>query len=239
MAAAEAAASASTYLAVAVLDRDTGVLATGANATEPLYTASLSKLVVAIDVLNRRRLDGLAVSPDDMELLRRALGPSDDNAMNALWTRFDGAGAASRLGELLGLAGIGDPAAPSQWGEMLVSAADHVRLWRHVLDELPSGDAEFLAAAMGSAPARAADGFAHDFGLLAQDVVGPEGPGAVAKQGWMCCFSRQYYLHSVGVVGPSARYIVVLLSRQPRDAGWTGARAELSGIATEVVRVLG
>ncbi len=95
--AAEAAASARTELAVAVLDRETGEVAVGGRGAEPYLTASLSKVVVAVDVLNRRRLEGLSVSDADIALLQRALGPSDDTAMNALWDRFDGAGAAGRM----------------------------------------------------------------------------------------------------------------------------------------------
>ncbi|NMI01255.1 hypothetical protein [Pseudonocardia acidicola] len=236
--AAEAVAVSTTHLAIAVLDRDTGELATGTNGTEALYTASLSKLVVAVDVLERHRLEGLTVTDADLALFRRALGPSDDSAMNVLWNRFDGAHAAGRLTDRLELTGTADPADPSQWGEMLVSAADHVRLWEYVLDEMDPTDSEFLLSALGAAPARAADGFAQDFGLLAPAVDGAGGPGAVAKQGWMCCLSRQYYLHSVGMLGAGAHHLVVLLSRQPRGVSWPAARAELTRIATEVVRVL-
>ncbi len=42
----------------------------------------------------------------------------------------------------------------------------------------------------------------------------------------MCCFSGQYYLHSAGAVGPEKRFLVVLLTRQPRTKGWPAARAE-------------
>ena len=55
----------------------------------------------------------------------------------------------------------------------------------------------------------------------------------------MCCFSGQYYLHSAGAVGPDERFVVVLLTRQPRTEGWPAARAELTGIATQAVAALG
>jgi hypothetical protein len=63
-----------------------------ARGDEPYYTAAPSKLVVIVDVLDRRRLEGLTVTDADLVLFRRALGPSDDAAMSALWERFDGAG---------------------------------------------------------------------------------------------------------------------------------------------------
>jgi hypothetical protein len=236
--AAETAAGGSTDLAVAVLDRSTGELAVGERGAEPFYTASLSKVVVAVDILDRRRLDGLTVTGSDVDLLRRALGPSDDGAMNELWGRFDGLGAASRVSRRLGLEGTTAPRNPGQWGEMSVPATDTVRIWQHILEDMPPADRDLLISAMDAAPARARDGFNQAFGLLAPAVDGDEGLGAVAKQGWMCCFSGEYYLHSAGAVGPGQRFLVVLLTRVPRGPGWERARAEVTAIATEAVQAL-
>jgi hypothetical protein len=238
VAAAESAAGPSVELAIAVLDRRTGEIAVGELGAEPFYTASLSKVVVAVDVLDRRRLEGLAVTEADLELLRRTLGPSDDSAMNALWTRFDGAAAPARVSSRLDLSGIIAPDDPSQWGEMRVTAADWTRIWQYVLDEMPAIDRELLVGAMAAAPAVARDGFDQAFGLLDRRVDGPGGPGAVAKQGWMCCFSGSYYLHSAGTVGEDQRFIVALLTRVPRAPGWDAARAELNAIADATVRAL-
>ena len=60
--AAEAAAAPSTELAVAVYDRVTRESAVGDRGTEPFMTASLAKVVVAVDMLDRRRLDGLTIT---------------------------------------------------------------------------------------------------------------------------------------------------------------------------------
>jgi hypothetical protein len=238
VAAAEQAAGRSTQLAVAVLDRATGERASGGRGDEPFYTASLSKVVVAVDVLDRRRLEGLAVTDADLELFRRALGPSDDNAMNGLWSRFDGAGAAGRVAGRLSLTGTSDPRDPSQWGEMTVSAADTTRIWQHILDEMPTVDRDLLINDMQAAPPRARDGFVQAYGLLAPEVDGGSSPGAVAKQGWMCCFSGIYYMHSTGVVGPDQRFVVTLLTRVPRSGGWEAARRELDRIAVAAVAPL-
>jgi hypothetical protein len=70
--AAEERAAGSTEPAVAVLDRRTGELAVNGRGDEPYYTASLSKLVVIVDVLDRRRLEGLTVTDADLALFRRA-----------------------------------------------------------------------------------------------------------------------------------------------------------------------
>jgi hypothetical protein len=231
----EAAAGVRTELAVAVLDLGTGETAAGGTGAAPVLTASLSKVVVAVDILDRRRLDGLVVTDTDSAWLMRALGPSDDNVMNALWSRFDGAGAAGRVAARLGLAATTNPDDPSQWGEMAVSAADTVALWGYVLRGMPAADRDLLVSAMQAAPARAADGFDQAFGLLAPEI---RAAGTAAKQGWMCCFSGTYSMHSAGVVGPDQRFVVALLTRQPRGPGWEAARQELDRIAAATVASL-
>src|SRR6266540_1535603 len=87
VAAAEAAAPDGMAWGAAVLDVATGDVAQAGEAA--FYSASLSKLMLIVDML-----DGDAeLDAEDRELALRALSLSDDNAMNALWTRFDGPGA--------------------------------------------------------------------------------------------------------------------------------------------------
>jgi hypothetical protein len=234
--AASAAAGVQTELAVAVLDRGTGESAASPTGTAPVLTASLSKVVVAVDILDRRRLEGLVVTDFHIDRLRRALGPSDDSAMNALWSGFDGAGAAGRVAARLGLQATSGPGDPSQWGEVEMSASDTVTLWAYILNDMPAADRDLVISAMTAAPGRAADGFDQAFGLLAPEI---RAAGTAAKQGWMCCFSGTYYLHSAGVVGPDQRFVVALLTRQPRGPGWEAARQEMDRIAAAALAPLG
>jgi hypothetical protein len=236
-AAAEAEAAASTQLGVAVLDRTTGELAVGERGDEPYYTASEAKVVLAVDVLDRRRLDGLAVDDRSLALMGRALSRSDDGAMNTLWTRFDGPAAAGRVAERLELKGTSDPEDSGQWGQMEVSAADTVRIWQYLLEQLPAADRDLLVTDLRGATPEGEDGFDQSFGLLDPAVRGPR--GTVAKQGWMCCFSGQYYLHTAGSVGADQRYLVALLTRVPRSGGWEAARRELDGITAAALAALG
>jgi hypothetical protein len=236
--AAQEQASSATDLGVAVFDRSTDELAVGERGHERFYTASLSKLIIIVDVLDRRRTEGLQVSDDDLKLVARALGPSDDSAMSTLWERFDGAGAPARVSAKLGLEGTTAPRRFGQWGEVEATPADYATLWKYVLDDMPDDDRALLISDMKAAPSTAKDGFDQAFGLLAPDIRG-DGSGAVAKQGWMCCFSGRYYLHTAGVVEPEERFVVVLLTRQPRTEGWPAARAEQTVIATKAVAALG
>ncbi|WP_207839425.1 hypothetical protein [Williamsia soli] len=220
-------------LEAAVLDTTTGVSASTTPAHVPMFAASLAKLVVTVDVIDRRRDDALVVGESDLELLRRALGPSDDLAMNQLWERFDGQGAAARVSARLGLVGTTAPVDPSYWGQMTTTAADLATVYRHVLS-MPGMDRDLIIGALAAAPPVAADGFAQDFGLLAPRQVGI----AVAKQGWMCCDDQTSYLHSAGLVGDDGRFVVVLLSRQPFDQDWQLERGRLTAVASAVRDVL-
>lgn len=204
-------------LGVAVLDLETGALV-GNGGDTPFRTASLSKLIVAVDVLEA------GASDEDFDYLRRALTVSDDNAMNALWTLHDGEGAVARVAEKAGLRDTAAPDDPSQWGEVEMSAADVVRLYRYVLEELPDEARDFIVSALSSAPATAADGFDQEFGLL--------GLGGYAKQGWMYYLPADLYLHSAGVIGD--RYAVALLSVQTGVATAT-ARDNVTAVARTVV----
>ncbi|MCA1565863.1 MAG: hypothetical protein LC803_09535 [Acidobacteria bacterium] len=216
-------------LGVAVLDRHTGQNSTGAAGAAPMYAASLTKIMVALDVMAMRR-DGAPVLRADLDLIRRALGPSDDESMNALWVRFDGYGAVERVVSRLDLTETRPPDDPSQWGEAVTSARDVVALYEHLLTELPAADRDLLLGALAAAPPVATDGFDQAYGLLAG---APERP-AVSKQGWMCCQDGRITLHSAGLPHGADRYVVALLSSVPSAVGYDGARSLLTATADAV-----
>ncbi|MEJ2858856.1 MULTISPECIES: hypothetical protein [unclassified Saccharothrix] len=210
-------------LGLSVLDLETGALS-GSRADVPFRTASLSKLIIAVDVLSRGDVDD-----EDRDRLRRALSLSDDEAMNALWDLHDGMGAVDRVSALVGLTSTHAPEDPSQWGDVLMSAEDLVRLYRYVLTTLPEPARDFVVSALTAAPRTAADGFDQDFGLLAP------GLGAYAKQGWMWYYPADLYLHSAGVV--AGRYVVVLLTvHSGVDEGT--AREHVTAMAKTLVAAL-
>jgi hypothetical protein len=82
-------------------------------------------------------------------------------------------------------------------------------------------------SSIGAAPPVAADGFDQLFGLLGTG----DRATVVAKQGWMCCHNRRFTLHSAGLLGAEGRYVVALLSTQPRGLGWERARDNLTAAA--------
>ena len=210
-----------------MLDRTTGELAVGDRGHERFYTASLAKLIVIVDVLDRRRTEGLKVTDADLQLFaagaRAERRQRDERAVGEVRR----ARAPARVSARLGLEGTAAPRRTGQWGEVEVTAADYATLWKYVLDDMPADGPRTADLGHGGRtvdregrlrPGRS--------GLLSSDDPRRRVPGAVAKQGWMCCFSGQYYLHSAGVVGPEKRFVVVLLTRQPRTKGWPAARTE-------------
>ncbi|MFC4852068.1 serine hydrolase [Actinophytocola glycyrrhizae] len=236
VAAAEEAAPEMT-LGVAVLDVHTGELVVGGDGERLFMAASLSKLILAVDVLDRHRAEERSLDPADLELLTRALSASDDNAMNVLWGRFDGAGGVDRVATRLGLSASLPAGSAEMWGDIEVTAADMVRLYRHVLRDMAPEDGAVIVGALAAARAVATDGFEQHYGLLHQGAS----PEHYAKQAWVPYSPAGYLLHTAGVVydGRTGHaYAIALLSIQPH-AGEQVARDRLSTVAAAAMATLG
>jgi beta-lactamase class A len=216
---AAAAAGGKSDVGVAVMDLDSGQVVSE-QGDQPFYSASLSKLILAVDALQQ------PLSDDDEDLIHRALSASDDNAMDVLWTRFDGMDAIGRVATEAGLTGTHAPDDPSQWGEVVITANDMVRLYQYILGS-PVRDT--IVADLSSATDTAADGFDQAFGLLGIS-------GIYAKQGWMYYLPSEVYLHSAGVLGN--RYAVAVLTTNPTGS-WTTARQSINAVTTAVLAKLG
>lgn len=229
LAAAERAAGPEVALGVAVLDVDTGELAVGRDGEREFMSASLCKLIVAVDVLDRHRAERRPLDPAGLDLIRRALSASDDNAMNALWGEFDGAGAIVRVAGRLGLTASLPPDAGGTWGDTVVTAADLVKVYRHVLRGMAPQDRAVIVGALATTTAVAADGFGQRYGLLHEGAS----PRRYAKQAWVPYRPAGFLLHSAGVVYDERTghaYAMALLSIQPYSGEQT-ARDRLSTIA--------
>ncbi|HWO64969.1 MAG TPA: serine hydrolase [Umezawaea sp.] len=210
LASAEEAAGDSVDMGVAIMDLRTGALV-GSGGDKPYYSASLSKLLLVVDVLDRRAAGDLDLSDEDLDLIDRALSYSDDGAMDVMWTRFDGMDAIDRVAQRVGMTGTHAPDDPSQWGEVVVTADDMVRLYQYVLGgKMAEADRDLVVDALDGAQQEAADGFDQFFGLLDGNARGSR--AAYAKQGWMYYLPDDVYLHSAGVV--DGRYAVAVLTVQ-------------------------
>lgn len=236
VAAAEGAAPDGMTLGVAVLDVNTGELVAGSDGERRFMAASLTKLILAVDILDQHRAEGRPLDAEDRDLVGRALSSSDDNAMNALWGRHDGAGGVGRVADRLGLTASLPPGSAEMWGDAEVTAADMAGLCRYVLRDMAPEDAAVIVGALSAAAPVATDGFAQDYGLLHQGAS----PRHYAKQAWVEYAPAGYLLHSVGVAYDTRTghaYAVALLSIQPYTSGQE-ARDRLSSVAAAAMAVL-
>lgn len=209
-------------LGVAVADRASGQVTLGGGGSTPFESASVVKLFTVVDVLHRSETGDLTLAPDDPATIARALGRSDDAAMDDLWERY---GDVTTVTDVVGLAGLQDTAPPSdpdQWGETTTSARDVLAVYRYATTALNPVDRKSVTDALGAASDTGADGFDQAFGLLAA----PRPAGAQAKQGWMS--DGSLYLHTTGVPATGSPYVVAVLSRQPATESWDTARSVVS-----------
>ena len=214
---------------IAVLDRRTGTLATNDAGASLFNSASLSKVLTAVGLLT----DPEETTETERRLIRAALGPSDDEAMNSLYTRSGGSSGITRVIERLGLQDTTVSDDASQWGEVQLSPRDMTSVLRFVVDGLAPADRDLVLASMSAAPARATDGFDQAFGLLDPARRGP----AAAKQGWLCCLDDSVDLHSAGFPDEAGRYVVAIFSQQP--FGYPAARQVVDDASAAVRDVLG
>lgn len=236
VAAAEGAAPSGMTLGVAVLDVTTGELVAGGDGERRFMAASLTKLILAVDMLDRHRADGRPVDADDLDLVTRALASSDDNAMNALWGRHDGAGGIGRVADRLGLTASLPSGSAEMWGDAEVTAADMAGIFRYVLRDMAPQDAAVIVGALSGATPVATDGFAQDYGLMREGAS----PRHYAKQAWVEYAPAGYLLHSAGVAYDARTghaYAIALLSIQPYTSGQE-ARDRLSAVAAAAMAPL-
>lgn len=213
---------------IAVFDRFTGTPSFELNVDRQFRSASLVKLLIVVDDLHRNGSPGRARAAD----LRRMLALSDDAVASELWMAGGGNALVTRTADRLGLTGARLPDIPGRWGNVLLTARDVVRVYRHILDELPAAHRRVIVSALADTPRRAADGWDQHFGI--PDAV--RGPYAV-KQGWSNS-ADDYVVHSTGLVGSNRRYIVVLLVRGPAAGGWDVLRDASTAAARAVEPLL-
>ncbi|MFB9905852.1 hypothetical protein [Allokutzneria oryzae] len=215
-------AAGSSTVSVIVFDREIGAPVFEEDADRGFRSASLVKLMIAIDALDR------GTQTPDSARLARMLSLSDDRVASELWTANGGTQIVRRVTARLGLASQ-PPAREGRWGDTLISPRDVVKIYNYILGTMPDDARNAIMEALRSAPDVAADGFRQDFGIpQAFDGL----PRAI-KQGWSAGGGAME-LHTSGVIGDNDRYVVAVLSRTPGGAQWASG----SRMVTEATRVL-
>ncbi|WP_433361177.1 hypothetical protein ACQPZX_28025 [Actinoplanes sp. CA-142083] len=229
---------------IAVFDRQAGTFTEQQNADMQFRSASIVKLLIALDYLWDRGPDYVVPSADRTRL-DAMLRSSDDDAASYYWVQRGYEAVVNRMVPRLGLRNTAPPPSSQRgyWGYTAISAADVVRIYRFLLESAPLPVRQFVMGDLRQSTRCAADSYDQYFGI--PSVFG--GPRAV-KQGWsgfgngpMTCSGTlsarasgvdlvQEALHTTGTVGPDDRSIVVVLTLHPDGTPFAKAYNALTGI---------
>lgn len=239
---------------VAVFDRQTGTFTEQLNASMQFRSASVVKLLLALDFLWNRGPD-YTVPAADRARLEPMLRSSNDDAASYYWSNNGGAAIVNRMVSRLGLTDTAPPPAGSEgfWGYTALSARDTVKIYRYVLETAPAPVRDFVMGNLRQSTRCGSDGFDQHFGIAGSF----EKPWAV-KQGWSGFGARgdcgpvgaartaastieagsgakaaaavdlaRPALHTTGTVGTGDRSIVAVLTLHPLSTSFGKAYTDL------------
>ncbi|MFI8890421.1 hypothetical protein [Streptomyces paradoxus] len=224
---------------VAVFDREAGTFTEQVNDSAQFRSASVVKLLLALDFLWNRGPD-YVIPPADRARLETMLRGSDDDAADHYWSTYGGSAIIKRM-----LArpevGLRDTAAPPAeyagfWGYTALSARDTVAVYRYILEKAPAPVRTFIMDNLRrSTRCSTTDHFDQHFGIAGSF----DRPWAV-KQGWSGKYAKgtcgsqatpsatpaesggvaraaavdltRPALHTTGTVGANDRTIVAVLT---------------------------
>jgi hypothetical protein len=244
---------------IAVYDRQAGAFTEQRQVTLRFRSASLVKLLIALDYLWNRG-PGYAIPAADRPRLDLMLRSSDDNAASYFWKLDGGDPIVTRMVGRLGLQNTAPPSAVGKtgWGSTTLSAADVVRIYRYLLEKAPAPVRDLVMGDLHQSTRCGTDHYDQSFGIPSAFTR----PWAV-KQGWYgypdtpvnpCTQAASIrlpgpvvvpvgallgtVLHTTGTVGPGDRTIVVILTEQPNGTTFATASATLTRL-TRSLRVPG
>jgi beta-lactamase family protein len=213
---------------VVVFDRVENETLHADNTGQQFRSASLVKLLIGIDLVDR----GIVTPRRPSPRLTRMLADSDDEIASELWMSGGGPRIVSRVAAAVGLPDTEPPANPGRWGDTLITADDMVKVYQHIL-ELPTAKRELLLAPLREASRTAADGTDQYFGI--PTALAGE-PWAI-KQGW-ADGRGGVDAHTTGLVGDEDRYIVVVLTHHPEDFSLPIAERRVTAEVAELAPLL-
>ncbi|MEU4547917.1 hypothetical protein [Nonomuraea dietziae] len=160
-----------------VFDRVAGKIVAHRLAHRGFRSASVIKILIAIDFLERTARP----SARDLAQLKIMLRSSDDDAASAFWDRGGKGAIVTRTAKRLGLADTAPPPAdkPGFWGYTSLSAYDVARTYRYLMDRAAPRVRDLIVGHLRQATPCGSDGFDQTFGIPG----GVPRPWAV-KQGW-------------------------------------------------------
>jgi hypothetical protein len=233
-----------------VFDRERGAVVLRAGERRTFRSASVVKILIALDHLRTRGVSGA-----DLGSLRPMLRVSDDGAATRLWRAGGQGQIIERMVPLVGLGQTAPPPAerPGFWGYTALSALDVAKTYRYVLEKAPAEHRKLIMGELRKAPKCGLDRYDQYFGI---PRALPR-PWAI-KQGWSgfgdvpatpCegTSGVRYasapdlglgrpVLHTTGVVGERDEKIVVVLTLHPAGSSFRTASARLTALTKRVYR---
>ncbi|MEV6963278.1 hypothetical protein AB0M97_29805 [Streptomyces sp. NPDC051207] len=237
---------------MAVYDRQTGTFTEQRNAHERFRSASVVKLLIAIDHLWNRG-PGYTLPADDRARLDAMLRASDDAAATYYWGQNGGPAIVGRMVSRLALTDTAGPPPGSEriWGYTAMSAADTVQIYRWLLERAPAGLRDIVMGNLRASTRCGTDGFDQRFGIPSVFAQ----PWAV-KQGWSGFGSRgpcgatsaapavreaasvdaagvelaRPALHTTGTVGAGDRTVVAVFTLHPEGTSFDSAYATINRV---------
>lgn len=226
---------------IAVFDREAGEFVHQQDADRQFRSASVVKLLIALDFFWDRGPE-YDVPPADRERLDVMLRSSDDDAASYYWEQLGGAAIVDRMVKRLGLTHTAGPPAthPGFWGYVALTAADTVRIYRYLLEDAPSPVREYVMGQLHQATRHGTDGFDQYFGIASVFETGYS-----IKQGWSGFHGSSGYrsdkakpqsvvdlvndaLHTTGTVGADDRSIVAVFTLHPSGTPYEQAYAAVT-----------
>ncbi|MGI5237674.1 hypothetical protein [Dactylosporangium sp. CA-139066] len=243
---------------IVIYDRQAGAYVLQQKASWRFRSASLVKLLIALDYFWDKG-PSYDVPADDEPRLQIMLRSSDDAAATALWKANGQRDIVTRMVGRLGLQDTAPPpvSQPGYWGYTAVSAADLVRVYQYILDKAPPAVRDFIMGNLHATTKCGTDQYDQSFGIPST-FKAPRS----AKQGWSgfgdspatpCVANADLpaaaapafvpaaaepnkpdmlgdVLHTTGTVGADDRYIVAVLSVHPDGTPFAKAAANLTKI---------
>lgn len=167
-----------TEIGYQVFSRTHGIVVAQKRETTPFRSASIVKLLIALDYLWDRG-PSYDIPAADQPILRAMLRESDDRAASELWVRGGWERIVLRMTARLGLQQTRPPAKVGMWGYTAISAADTVRIYRYILHEAPTRVRDLMMDNLRAITRCAGDKWDQYFGI---PTVFPR--DRAAKQGW-------------------------------------------------------
>ncbi|MDT9685148.1 hypothetical protein RND61_24250 [Streptomyces sp. TRM76323] len=164
---------------VAVFDRQTGAFTEQVNSAVPFRSASVVKILIALDLVWDRGPDTLSAA--DRSRVDAMLRGSDDSAASHFWANRGQGALIDRMVARLGLLDTARPPAthPGYWGYTALSARDTVTVYRYLLDTAPPAVRDYVMGNLRQSTRCAADGYDQHFG-----IAGAFNRPWAVKQGW-------------------------------------------------------